>query len=386
MATNGSQILFFAENKDKDPDLKRFRGLEYDSIGFEEMDIDKMTFQIGIQRCGTWKMGERKAAKEKGEKTPPALAVGTSNPQPGWVKTDIYDEWVKGNLKPSWLYIPSKVYDNPYVPAEWIETQKDVYSPLIFSMMIDGNWDVNLNENPWFYGFDRSNHLTSGLTIDPYETLYLSFDFNVSPCTCTVGQNIAGKGLRIIRVHEANGGTRALCDSMEPFGYEDHPAGLTVTGDISGKARHSAAGIGRDGELQTDYGIIKEAFGLGKRQIKHTGGQNPRLKYSRGVVNHALHRGLILFNRDECGPLINDLELAMPDKEHRIIKSDDQGFHHADNFRYLVHMVFPKGFKDINNAAELMGSDARTESPPTKPVKATNDRFDSVRRITRNVR
>ena len=93
---NGSQILFFAENKERDKELKRFRGLEADGFGFEEMDISFDGFMMGLQRTGTWKMGERKEAKNRGEAIPPQIVLGTSNPQQGWVKTEIYDKWIKG--------------------------------------------------------------------------------------------------------------------------------------------------------------------------------------------------------------------------------------------------------------------------------------------------
>ena len=54
---NGSCIVFFAENKDRDVELKRFRGLEADGFGLEELDISYEGFMMSLQRTGTWRMG-----------------------------------------------------------------------------------------------------------------------------------------------------------------------------------------------------------------------------------------------------------------------------------------------------------------------------------------
>ena len=40
--------------------MKRFRGLEFDGVGLDELDISYDGFMMGLQRTGTWKMGQRK--------------------------------------------------------------------------------------------------------------------------------------------------------------------------------------------------------------------------------------------------------------------------------------------------------------------------------------
>ena len=53
--TNGSQIIFMAESIQEDPDLNRFRGLEFNTALLEEMnELREVTYWKIVERCGTW--------------------------------------------------------------------------------------------------------------------------------------------------------------------------------------------------------------------------------------------------------------------------------------------------------------------------------------------
>ena len=52
---NGSQIIFMAESFDTDKELNRFRGLEINGAGAEEInELQEATFHKLIERTGTW--------------------------------------------------------------------------------------------------------------------------------------------------------------------------------------------------------------------------------------------------------------------------------------------------------------------------------------------
>lgn len=340
---NGSVIKFYAENIEKDPELKRFRGLEYDSICFEEMDITEKTFFIGFERCGTWRMNERKAALEKGEKIPPQVVIGTSNPQGGWVKTLIYDPWVRDTLKTNWKYIPSKVYDNPYVSEEWIERQRENLLPERFEMMVEGDWNINMNDKPFFNHFDEVRLVVDGLEIDPRFPLTLSFDFNYDPCSVVIGQKKGGEGLTFLRSYQAKGGTDALLEKHLTWVQEGIMKGLWQvewTGDNNGTRRESSArGL-------TDFILVERFLGVPPTEVSFTA--NPLHTYSRVICNQVLLKCNCQFDRSECAGLIADIKDTKTNERGGIDKSFDP--HLADAWRYMLHLWF-ESEDDVTNYA-----------------------------------
>jgi hypothetical protein len=345
--TNGSSIKFYAENIEKDPELKRFRGLEYDCIAFDELDVDERTFYVGFERCGTHRMAER----EQGVYKCPYMVLATSNPQKNWVKQVIWDPYVKGTLPKRWLFIRSSVWDNPHVTQEWIERQRSNMPPLRFAMMMEGNWEVNLNDLPFFYNFSRQEHARAGLAIENRQVLWLSFDFNYDPTVCIVAQKVdeplgQGGGIKVIAEHVVSGGTEALCMQLKT--YESHPAGLYVTGDFSGSTRHTAA-------KNTDYEIISMLLNIPPQWFINIRTANKDFTYSRNLVNYALqHAGVQI---DEgCKGLLWDLETAQVDeKTGKLIKDRDGNKQDlGDAFRYLLDAMFTGGVPAVNNYKEIL--------------------------------
>lgn len=58
-----------------------------------------------------------------------------------------------------------------------------------------GEWGASENKSPWLYAFDYDKHVADVQFI-PSFPIYLSFDFNRDPCTCTLWQFSPSKGLR----------------------------------------------------------------------------------------------------------------------------------------------------------------------------------------------
>ncbi|MEL6867031.1 MAG: hypothetical protein AAFP19_21590, partial [Bacteroidota bacterium] len=347
--TNGSVIKFYGENIEKDPELKRFRGLEYDSVCFEEMDIRKKTFYVGFERSGTWKMADRKKDKLEGKPIPPNIVVGTSNPQSGWVKEIIYDPWKKGSLKKNWHYIPSRVYDNPYVEQDWIEGQKRSLPSLRYKMMMDGDWEVNLNEKPFYYQFDRQYHVTDETLIpDPMEPIWLSFDFNVDPCTAIAAQYTNLLGIQVFATHQVKGGTRELLDILHPL-YGDHVAGVNICGDYNGNKEDAAA-------VSTNYEIIKDRFHLSDLAMQYTRKANARHKFSRIICNDVFFKIPVQIVEQSNKVLIMDLETGQTTNQGKLLKDRENHKQDAgDAWRYFNNAIF-KSVEDINNAARFINA------------------------------
>lgn len=348
--TNGSQIVFHAENFDSQfKYLEDFKGLEVDGFLFDEVSgISEKTFNKALERVGTWRMDERQQQKAEGNPVPPNVVMFTCNPTWNWVKSRFYDKYKDGTLPDYVKYIPSTVYDNPYVSEDWIEMQRATMEPLDFKMMIDGDWQINLNEKPFFYTYKQEKHVSKKrLKWDKHESLWLAWDFNWSPGTCIVFQEVERWGFYCLKVHQVDGGTRAVLDEIAPL-YEDWEGGINICGDFSGNQNRSSS-------VSTDFDIIEEIMLLDKTHFIHTKKANERHKYSRTICNEFLFRLNFLIDEEGCPELISDMQIAKPTKDGKLFKDRDKGYamDACDAFRYFVSARFPKGVKDIRELAEL---------------------------------
>lgn len=131
----GSRILFFGENIDKDPDLERLNGHESNGYGLEEAnELHKDTRDKCIVRAGSWVC----------DPMPPAIVPMTCNPAAGWVKSDYYDLSMSGDLKAPYAYIFANLFDNPYLPEEFIENVRESRenNPYFYDRYVNGNWEA----------------------------------------------------------------------------------------------------------------------------------------------------------------------------------------------------------------------------------------------------
>lgn len=131
--SNGSQIIFMSENYDTDKELNRFRGLEVNGGGADEVnELHVETFYKLIERAGSW----------TGSKGCPIKILLTCNPTQGWVKDLFYKRYVNNTLPNGWAYVPAKITDNPYVNPKYLESLKTL--PIDqYKIFVDGDWNVS---------------------------------------------------------------------------------------------------------------------------------------------------------------------------------------------------------------------------------------------------
>lgn len=289
--------------------------------------------------------------------SPKILAAG--NPAHNWSKARWIsdDNGVPVRLEPYQRVVRATVESNP--DKEFVEQYKsnlEQLPELDRMRLLHGDWEADQNEAPWFYEFD-GNRNTGSVNIDMTEPLWLSFDFNIDPTTCLVGQKITGKGVVVADELAVKGGTEALCERIKDMEYHLHPAGIWVTGDHSGNARSSSAGQLNYGVYQTDFEIIKRELSVHDRQMIDTRTPNRRLKLSRGIVNSALKHANVMIDRTACPILIKDLRTGMAKEDGKLLKNrevhkQDSG----DAFRYMIHAMFASGepVKEILKFKELL--------------------------------
>ena len=132
---NGSQIMFMAESFDGDKELNKFRGLEINGAGIDEVnEIQEQTFNKVIERSGSW----------NGAGVVPIKIICTCNPTHGWVKNRFYDKWEANKLPEGWRYIPAKLTDNPYLSPDYVTSLQKNMPEYEYKVFVEGRWDVKL--------------------------------------------------------------------------------------------------------------------------------------------------------------------------------------------------------------------------------------------------
>lgn len=179
--TNGSQIIFFSESYDIDKELNRWRGLECNGFLLEEInELQEVSYYKAIERAGSYVI--------KNGAQPPPLILATCNPTRGWVKERFYDKSKLGLLPPQQIYIQANIRDNPYIPADYLESLKDL-PRYEYEVYVNGNWDIQLKTGGEFLkSFELEDHVAP-VIFDNSRPVHVSLDENVHPyVTLTIWQ------------------------------------------------------------------------------------------------------------------------------------------------------------------------------------------------------
>jgi hypothetical protein len=223
---NDSQIIFLGENYADDKDLNRFKGLEVNGFLLEEVnELQQKTFYKCIERAGSQII----------PKQPKPIILATCNPANNWVKELIYNKWKTNTLPENWLYIPSKITDNPFIPLDYLESLKSM-PRYEYEVFVEGNWDLQERTGAEFYKyFSLDKHVSSITHYEPTLPLHISWDENVNPYLPVGIFQIQGKQIRmideILGINPKNT-IRDVCNEFK-FRYPNHNTGLFIYGDAT---------------------------------------------------------------------------------------------------------------------------------------------------------
>jgi hypothetical protein len=229
--TNGSEIMFFGENYADDKDLNRWKGLECNGFLLEEVnELQEQSFWKAVERAGSHVITNK----------PKPLVLMTCNPSRGWVKDLIYDKWKNEVLPPDFLYINSKVTDNPYVYEDKDYMRSLANMPKYeYEVYVNGNWDLQLQTGGEFYkSFNIDKH-TGKCTYDEHLALHISFDENVNPyLPCCIFQI---KDKNVYQIDEIAGITPNntlswVCSEISRR-YPNHNTGMFIYGDATSRKK-----------------------------------------------------------------------------------------------------------------------------------------------------
>lgn len=249
-------------------------------------------------------------------------------------------------------------YDNYFIDHE--EYRKKLMisaggNVTLFNAIANGAWGMRENEDPWLYAFDQDKHVKP-LRFNPTFPVYLSFDFNRDPMSCTAWQmspslGINGSFLHCIAEFTDIQGLEKMCSKIRSRFANSI---LFVTGDSNGNSKYHAHVLQYNdsdestyqGKNDTNYRIIQRALNLNEKQM-HTFSKNMEHGDSRQLCNIMFNSYPNLFIDPSCKLLIAECQIATVDpkssKPSQILK--DRGTYKMDIFdtmRYIMQRYFKK--------------------------------------------
>lgn len=367
---NGSQIIFFPENYAQDKDLDRWKGLEVNGFGFEEInECQQASFYKAFERAGSYIVPDLPIQ-------PKPIVVATCNPTQGWVKTLIYTPWKNGTLKPTWKYIQSRIHDNlPLLAAQpdYLPSLRENLNHYEYEVYVEGNWDVQLKTGGEFLRkFELSDHVRPR-DVDVNNMVHISLDSNVYPYVAvSVWQLIKnGTGWIIRQVHELpakdpiNTGTKSGKNVGEWLKRIEYTQRVMLYGDRSTKNRNNI-----DDEKRSFFelfveGIKGEGFTVEDKMPKSA----PVVTTVADFVNAIFAGevpGLGIEIAEHCRESINDYIETKTDKNGNMLKTrikhptieglmfEPHG-HLTDTLKDFITQAFPVEFNAFINKKKGLG-------------------------------
>ena len=238
-------------------------------------------------------------------------------------------------------YIYANYTDNYFIDQEdyrqrlWVSAAGNL---IIFEGLANGALGVVENNAPWLTSFDQQKHVKK-VPFLPSFPVYLSFDFNNDPFTCTAWQmspmfgNRDSSFLHCLREFVGKYKIEEMCDRIK----QTFPASIIkITGDRSGKNED----IGRH---QTLYKMIASILGVSERNID-TPDSNLEHADSRILCNAMYYNYPNFFIDPSCSIFIKDCQLATIDTKkgasHLLKDRENYKMDVFDTMRYLLQTYF----------------------------------------------
>lgn len=331
------------ENYDTDKDLDRFKGLEINGGGIDEInECQEATLYKMLERSGSWNNAEGR---------PPIVVLGTCNPANNWVKEEVYDRWIKGTLPETWAYIPSKITDNPYIPDDYLNSLKANMPEYEYLRFVEGDWEVQEKpENPFFTAFEPKDHESADTFFNPNLPILFAFDFNLQPFAGIVAhkwKDDNGEHFHIVDEFSVpDGSIPKMIDTIKEK-YEPYLPMCQITGDAMGKRGDLSQ---RDNANY--YEQLARGLKLSGKQIRVQ--DNPKHENSRAECNYILrHYPDFKVNPKSCPNTSRDLRMLKCDAMGNIIKRNrniiTQLADHGDCFAEGTMIATPFGSTPIQN-------------------------------------
>lgn len=251
-----------------------------------------------------------------------------------WLKGKVEDELVTNKLVIHTTFRDNVFIDDEYRDVLDIKARTNRNYGRIYR---EGEWGIAEVDRPFMYAYTEQL-VDDTIELDPKQTVYVSFDFNINPMTATVHQYRYMKYYyTLYEFKAANTGVGQFVDMI----LNSKLAGchFVVTGDASGRAR-SATGGNRN-----NYDIIRNKMRLMGRQL-NVPTKNPALSESRTLSNQILSLYPDRKIHPRCEHLLNDLRYVEADDKDKPKPPDPKMGHLLDTVRYMDNTFMRNFIKD----------------------------------------
>lgn len=352
---NGSVVMLFSENFATDKDLDRFKGLEANGFGADEInELQEMTLNKMNERAGSWLNAGYSVYGFK----PRPIVIATCNPTKNWVKQLIYDKWIDGTLSREKRYVQAKITDNPYVPKSVIRNYKNTLPYVQFQRFVAGDWEIEEQTGGEFIRNFNGNKHVKPTPFIPGQASHLSWDFNVMPYLTTLCAQLAMTDKKRWQVRfydeilgiEPRNTMQANCREFVKTYQDGFPiAPVFLYGDAQGNKRIEGLNYTRFSKIR-EY-LSAYSHNSWDRTLK----ANPEVIYAREFIDWLLsdESPVDIMIDPRCKQLIYDLQHLKEGPNGYIVeygvsangaKFEKMG-HLYDAFVYILWSLFKDDFK-----------------------------------------
>jgi len=246
----------------------------------------------------------------------------------------IYKRFIKAPIN-GYGCIQAKPFENTHLlgrTPDYYERLESSYDPRFYKQEVLGEY-LNSRADRVYHCFDRTLHVVRH-TYNPSRPLYWSLDFNVSPMSSVIAQEIGGKLAVVDEIVLDRATTEEACQEFENR-YRGHTAALEIFGDASGRNMHTTG--------SSDYSMLQNfLYRGGFRNVKvRVPSKNPpvlsRVQRVNGCLINSL--GEVRLEIDpRCKELIKDFEEVLFKPDSGVIDKvrDLRRTHVSDALGYLV--------------------------------------------------
>ncbi len=233
----------------------------------------------------------------------------------------------------------AKPFENKHLlerTPDYYERLENSYDPRFYKQEVLGEY-LNSRADRVYHCFNRALHVAQH-KYDPRKILFWALDFNVSPMSSILAQDVGGKLAVIDEIVLDRATTDEACQEFENR-YRGHVAGLEIFGDASGRNMHTTG--------TSDYTMLQSfLYRAGFRNVKiRVPSKNPpvlsRIQRVNGYLTNSL--GEIRIEIDpRCRELVKDFEEVLFKPDSGVIDKtrDLRRTHASDALGYLVWEMY----------------------------------------------
>jgi phage terminase large subunit len=306
----------------------KYRGPEYDYILIDEFrDVKEGAWDVLIGRL------RGRCSKALGIK--PQVFCVTTPPE----DYELLEDLIK---KPDTdAFFTTSKENERNLPTGYIDGLLESYDDITARREIYGEL-INANARPFAYAYSPVLHDYDDLPVYPDQTLWISFDFNVEPMTCVIGQKGFGWA-NIVDEIDIVGSPEDVCEEIL---YRYPGFTYAITGGHDGHHRLKVRGA------PSPFRLICQTLGLDYNQdvyARRSGMELKGSKGSRALMNSVFQNFPKLRIDRKCEGFRADLRKARVDHTGELDKSRSKKEKYLDKLdcgRYLLETWFPKWFNN----------------------------------------